>query len=495
MVIRYTLTMKKSAIQLLFIAFLLTIATQLQAQRMYFEESKPLSDTLNSSAEESLPIYSEQDSTLFFVRTLYAQNTGGMLSGQDIWYAKKDAEGNWTKPKNDLSNLNNEGNNAVVGVSKSGRTIYLLNDYTEGKAQQAGLSLSFNREKNWVAPSNVSIPGITDKQGTFYSLYVHSSEEVVLISMQKENSVGQEDLYVSTKDPFNNTWSEPVHLGPTINTEGFEMSPYLTEDKKTLFFSSNGHPGYGNADIFVAHRKDTSWTNWTSPQNLGDKINSAGFDAYFTAKEDNEVFFVSNRRGSSADIYTSRIITEEERQQMLANRVSGGGRGAEVLRNTNSSSPIYGLDSETQALLDETRALLDEFNKIKDGDDSSTNAAGGNTGGSTANTMSPQKMLFELNSDAIKAEYTSTLDKVVSTLRQNPRMKVEVVGHADDTGGKDYNLRLSIQRAIAVKQYLVEQGVGERRIITYGKGSTQPLTNNQTSQARQQNRRVVITYM
>ncbi|MEK6478234.1 OmpA family protein [Catalinimonas sp. 4WD22] len=486
--------MKRAFINISFLLLALLTSVAVYGQRLYFEASTPLSDTLNSNAEESLPIYSEQDSTLFFVRTLYAQNTGGLLSGQDIWYTKKDTAGRWTEPKNDLSKFNNEGNNAIVGISSSGRTVYLLNDYGTENSQQAGLSLSFNREQDWSTPNKVSIPGINNKQGNFYSLYMHPSEEVALISVQLDDSQGQEDLYVSTKDPFTNEWSEPVHLGPTINTEGFEISPYLTADKQTLFFSSNGHPGYGNADVFVAHRRDTSWTNWTSPENLGDQINSAGFDAYFTAKEDNEVFFVSNRRGNSSDIYTSRIITEEERQRMLAQRVEGGGRGAEML-NRNNTSEIGGLDTETQALLDETRALLDEFNRIKSGEGSDSNSNASDTGTGNSSSFASQEMLFQLNSTDIQNQYQNTLNIAIETLRQNPNLKAEIVGHADDTGGKDYNLKLSIDRAIEVKQYLVENGISERRIITYGKGSTQPVTNNQTPQARQKNRRVVISFI
>jgi OmpA-OmpF porin, OOP family len=479
-----------------YIHFLITVllsaallhTTELTAQKLYFARSVPLSDTLNSDSEESLPFYSPQDSTLFFVRTLHPQNTGGTLSGQDIWYSKRDTAGNWTKPTNDIPNLNNEGNNAVVGLSESGNTIYLLNDYSEGNQQQPGLSLSFSRDNNWRLPNSIFIPGLSDKQGIFYSLYMLPTEDVVLISAQMDNSLGQEDLYVSTKDPLTNEWSAPIHLGPTVNTGGFEISPYLTADKTTLFFSSNGHPGYGNADIFVTQRMDTSWTRWTKPENLGDQINSVGFDAYFTTNEDREVFFVSNRRGTSADIFTSRIITEEERELELAQRIQGGGRGAELLGGNNQTS----LDPETQALIDETRALLEEFNTMRDGESpvirnpSST---------SDAPTFISKRVLFNLNASSIRSSFTTRLDEVVSTLNENPQLKVEIVGHADDTGGKDYNLKLSIDRAVAVKQYLIRNGISERRIITYGKGSTQPLSDNQTPEAQQRNRRVEINFI
>lgn len=486
-----TKTMKTSSIIIFPIIILLSVLhSPAQAQDYYFETSEPLSDTLNTSSEESLPIYSPKDSTLFFVRTLHAENTGGLLSGQDIWYSKMDNQGGWSEPKNDLSPLNNEGNNAIVGISDSGKTFYLLNDYEDERKQSPGLSLAFNREdKGWERPQHISIPGLDNKQGIFYSLYVLPTEDVVLISAQMPGSLGQEDLYISFKDPFTNEWSVPQNLGPTINTGGYEMSPYLTEDKKTLYFSSNGHPGYGNADIFVAHRQDTTWTNWTRPENLGDKINSVGFDAYFTTNEDRQVFFVSNREGESADIYTSRMLTEEERQEQLDQRIQNEGRAAEIMERQQEASQM---DNETQELIAETQALLDEFDGIKSGDTTQENEQ---TTAIMDEEMEARRVLFKLNAAKIQPDFTALLNEIVGQMEETPRLKVEIVGHADDTGGKDYNLRLSINRAIAVKQYLVKQGINERRIITYGKGATQPTSSNDTEEARKQNRRVVINFI
>ena len=82
----------------------------------------------------------------------------------------------------------------------------------------------------------------------------------------------------------------------------------------------------------------------------------------------------------------------------------------------------------------------------------------------------------------------------MSLLQENPNLYAEIVGHADDSGGKDYNLKLSIERAQSVKKFLMSQGVAERKIITYGKGSTQPITNNNSPDGRQRNRRVVIGF-
>jgi len=113
-----------------------------------------------------------------------------------------------------------------------------------------------------------------------------------------------EDLFVSFKK--NGTWSAPKNLGKTINTNGFEISPFLSADEKTLFFASNGLNGVGDADIFFTKRLDDSWENWTAPKNLGNDVNTSGFDAYFTIAPDlKTAYFCSGDNAeSSSDIYS-----------------------------------------------------------------------------------------------------------------------------------------------------------------------------------------------
>lgn len=459
-----------------------------QAQDFYFQPPTVLSDTINSRAEESYPIYSARDSTLYFVRTLYSANIGGMQAGQDIWYTKRLPNGTWSLPTNELDQLNNRNNNAVVGISKTGNTLYLLNSYQAGDANQPGMAFSFNQTSGWLAPNDVKIPKLANKIGNYYGIFVSSSEDVAILSMQQEDAVGQEDLYVTFKDSFSGDWSDPMHLGDTVNTEGYEMSPFLSEDQRYLFFASNGHPGYGSADIFVSTRLDSSWTRWSEPRNLGDNINSAGFDAYLTIAVNDEVFFISDRYGRSADIYTSKSISKEERDRQLASRIEGGRRIP--LDSLGGRTPSSALDAETQALLAETQALLDEFKGVNQKDASPTTAT--QPSAPASGTENTRFLFFELNSDTLQPSSIPYLREVASLLTQDPTRNVVLVGHADDTGGKDYNLKLSIERAQAAKRYLVTQGVEEGQIISYGRGSTQPMNEEEGPEARRKNRRVEI---
>lgn len=478
--------------RLIFSGFLAVIALQAAwGQSVFFAEPAVLNDTINSNSEESYPMYSPVDSTLYFVRSLHAQNTGGVRSGQDIWYTKLQPSGEWIEPANNLVNLNNRNNNAVVGISQTGNTLYLLNSYQSEAKEEPGVAFSFGIDQHWRQPNDINVPGLVEKMGEFYGVYIAPSEDIAIVSLQNEDSKGMEDLYVSEKDLETGEWGELVHLGEQINTEGYEISPFLSDDKQTLFFASNGHPGYGNTDIFVSYRQDSSWTNWSNPENLGDDINSAGFDAYLTVSRDSQVFFVSNRYGNSTDIYQSRIISREEREAQMASRIVGDGTGTEIIAEQNRSAEEAELDEETRALLEETQALLDEFKRANSGEQD-TYESGSST--ATEADFEQKTIYFNINSSELLPASYASLKESIEVLEENSGLYVEVVGHADDSGGKDYNLKLSIERAQSVKKFFMNQGVQESRIITYGKGSTQPITDNVNPEGRKQNRRVVIGF-
>ncbi len=466
----------RSFITILTLIFISSWHHEAFSQRLFFGQPVVLSDTINSQSEESFPIYSDSDHTLYFVRTLYAENTGGEISGQDIWYSKRSGNDQWEIPKNNLPNLNNKDNNAVVGVSASGKTLYALNDYG-AKETSPGLAFSLYRENQWQAPQQLVIPGLDSKLGNYYSIYITATEDIALVSMQNDQSLGQEDLFVSLKDPQTGQWSELLHLGPVINTSGFEISPFLSKDKKTLYFSSNGHPGYGNADIFYTTRLDSTWTQWTQPENLGDGINSIGFDAYLTINGSNEAFFVSNRAGKSADVYYAKAISQQEREDALANRIQNRGNLSKIIQKEDSTS------TETQALISETQKLLEAFKKGK---------STGNQNGNDASDM--EVVYFNLNADDLTQAAQQNLDQLLSRMNQNPTLNTKIVGHADDTGGSDYNLKLSIRRSQAIKKFLTDGGIDEGRIITFGKGATQPASNNQSAEGKAKNRRVEISF-
>lgn len=275
------------------------------ANAQFWKHSDPtqLKGTINTvESEESIPVFSKDSSILYFVRTFDQANKGD-ANDQDVWMSVRQEDGSYSESER-IKALNNKFNNAVVGLSSDGSSMYLLNAYDGKKDQTKGIAFSKNNNGNWSSPEPISIPGL-DIDGDFYGFHVNEKEDVIIISYKGPGSLGEEDLYVSTKT--GGAWSEPAHMGSTINSAGFEISPFLSKSQDTLFFSSDGLGGEGDADIFYSV-KQGGWSSWSTPVNLGSTINSPKFDAYF-CYSGNYAYWSSNRDAERSDIFMIEIYT------------------------------------------------------------------------------------------------------------------------------------------------------------------------------------------
>jgi hypothetical protein len=288
-------------VRTLFIVFCCFLITGAFAQTLEFDQVEKLPDAVNSESEESMPLLAPGGGTLYFARFGSKQNTGGKFTGSDIWAS--DREGNtWKKATNKRVKFNNTGTTVVVGLSDDGKTLYFMDSSPNKKIK----GIYFSRKTKagtWDNPELVPIPGIESEN--FIGFYVTPAFDAIFISMAGTDTMGEEDLYISTKDN-NGKWSRPKNLGSTINTVGFEIAPFFSASQKRLYFSSNGHGGEGDADIFYCDRLYDSWETWSAPKNLGDKINTKSFDGFFSISDDSLAFFTSNRGGELADIYQAK---------------------------------------------------------------------------------------------------------------------------------------------------------------------------------------------
>lgn len=313
-----------------FFLFFSTLPLMGLAQLLEFHSPKKLSSAINSMGEEGLPLLSPDGKQLFFTRALYDGNSGGKFSGQDVWYSEITAKG-WKNSNNTFININNEGHNAIIGLSRDGNTRYFMN--ASPKEKMNGIYVSKRINNYWTRPEFVRIPGIDNQN--FLGVFVSPDFDVILFSMKALDSRGEEDLYFSVKTS-SGQWSVPKNMGATINTTGFEISPFLSADKKRLFFASNGHGGEGDADIFYSERLYNSWETWSVPVNLGKVVNSKKFDAYFSIYGDSIAYFASNRDGKFSDLYEVRVaygktvlaegqryLTQEEWNRQIGSNVSG----------------------------------------------------------------------------------------------------------------------------------------------------------------------------
>ena len=293
--------MKFFSLGCLALSFLFGIA---QEEIITYGEASQLPASVNSTQDDIMPLVSSDGQTLFFVR----DEGGETKTGQNIFRSTK-TENSWGEATIKTSHLNNKQNNAVVGISKDGNTLYLVDAYKKHNDANQGIAISKLDGKTWSKPEYIEISGMNYLANHFYGFYVNPEENVMLISMVSENGKGKEDLHISLKEG-DTCWSTPKSLGENVNSEGFEMSPFLTASNKRIYFSSNGFGGEGDADVFYIDKLGDDWFTWSNPINLGSNVNSAGFDAYFSIGQDNLAYFSSNRNEGKNDIFTTQITEE-----------------------------------------------------------------------------------------------------------------------------------------------------------------------------------------
>ena len=299
---------------------LLLFTIVLHAQFMVPVFNEPIKlKSLSNEAEETKPL-PFNNGTEFLFHRIYLDESGDEIEvkGKDIWYSKVD-EGatkkiedtafykkKWQRPYRLFRDGEVKGLNAVFGISNDGQTIYMINTtFTKDTFNQKLVSLARKGKNSWEKEYNdIEIPGLI-LDGRSVDLTIHEDEDVILVSMAPTHNSLNEDLYVSFKKA-NGKWSTLKSLGESINTNRFEISPFLSKDKKRLYFTSNGYDGFGGGDIYMSTRLDDSWEKWTRPINLGEPINSKDFDAYFTISEKDDIYFVSDRSSDYYDIFYTK---------------------------------------------------------------------------------------------------------------------------------------------------------------------------------------------
>lgn len=454
------------------------------AQIYDFTKPERISLLVNSSAEESNAVLSEDGISLYFVRTYDTKNSGGIYD-QDIWVSRS-KNGNYLPPY-PLKNLNNKLNNAVISEKRnlndsSLTNIYLLSAYSADKDLKKGITIASHskNDSNWIIQSKMPIPDL-DIDGKYVGYFLSDDQKVLIFSFEGSDSEGEEDLYYSLYS--NDGWSSPEHMGSVINSPGFEISPFLSPKNDTIYFSSNGYKGFGDADIYYSVRKG-KWNAWTKPMNLGKTINTANFDAYFSVRK-NKAIWSSNREGKDLDIWTAWTIAppvflmEYNEQSVSEFQGSDGSIHLTILSGVPPFKYQWSNGATTKDLLNirkgEYKVTLTDSIGQKIQHVFTINEPPAQE----QNLVRFPNVQYEFNkwtfiNDSMVNSYDS-LKSVARLLQDYPNLLIELISHTDARGDAQMNQILSENRAKACYIYLVQElHIDPRRIIPVGKGESEP---------------------
>lgn len=479
------------------IFFFLLLSSWTFAQDSF--ERKIMGTAINTAYHESTPILSPDGQTLYVTRISHPENMGG--NAADIWISKKQKDGTWSKLENIGAPLNNKGPNSLLALSNNGQTAWLSNQYADdGSLENAGLSFSRKTSVGWSKPERCMIDDFY--LNSSYATYTVSMDDKVLVmGVERDDSKGLLDLYVSFREA-ENRWSKPLHMGAELNSPANEFAASLSQDTKLLYFVSEGHPGFGSADLFVSRRLDDTWQSWSKPQNLGTSINSDKWDSFLCLQETGKFALMVSQKehNASLDLYEialpsfaqanpmriirGQIFNKETKDKLDASiQINGESLQESISGNFEielasterhqlliSKSGYYS-EQEIIPIGEEMLELVVNLIPLKEGEE-----------------IHLKNVHFEANKTTILGASKLELEQLLNMMQSYPEMEIEIAGH---TSGHTIELQLlSEQRAEAIQDYLIREGIPKNRIKTIGFGGTKALVPNDTEANKQKNRRV-----
>jgi outer membrane protein OmpA-like peptidoglycan-associated protein len=514
--------------------------------------AEELGENVNSTYIEHSPIISPDGKRLYFSRKYHPDNAGGVDDPEDIWVSEWDDEkGEWLPAKNVGEPLNTPGPNFISSISMvDGKEQFILgNRYGKKGRMYSGVSISYLDNGKYLDPEGVDIENEYNysNKADFFQV---PGGEVMLLSVERDDSYGGRDLYVSFKK--GKVWGEPKNMGGDVNTASEEAAPFLAADGKTLYFSTSGYSGYGGLDIYVSRRLDDSWEKWSPPDNLGSGINTEQDDQYFSIPSSGKhLYFTRGDTDSDTDIFRFKVdeffidpddpimasVTHLMEQEPI--EVAASGEDEPVSQPTAPEQPVIVqvsgkvLNAKTNEPIPNVKVIVErlpdgidigEVTSLEDGSYKFALRPGARFGISASLdgfiaqnenldlnetkeaqsiemnlTLAPievgrpivlNNIFFAFDKDALTTASYPELERVLEYLQSGRIQKIEIAGHTDSKGPDEYNLNLSKRRARSVYNYFLSNGIDRSRLESVGYGESKPVDTNDTDEGRKKNRRV-----
>ncbi len=467
-----------------------------------------LSDSVNAFAMQYFPVLTADEQELIFTR----RKGGGQEDDEDLVVCKKDSTGKWQKPVSISSNINTPLNEGTCTISADGRQLIFTSCIGRRGYGSCDLFESRKIGEEWTKPINLG-PEINSAAWESQPSLSADGRMLFFVS-DRRGGVGNKDLYISYKLD-ENKWSKAENLGPKINTPFEEISPFIHVNGRTLFFASNGKPGFGGYDLYRSERENGQWAE---PANFGFPVNNHEdqFSLFITA--DGQHGFYShedNQKINSSEIFEINV-PEELQLRYKSNYVKGIVRDKKTKLPLKARVELFNINKNELTSYVASDSVSGEYLMVlTQGADYGLYVSRPgylfqslNFNYEIQENLVPvaldvllepvetgasavmNNLFFDFNKYELKDKSITEMGKALRFLNDNPKVRVEISGHTDNVGTSAGNLQLSLKRAQSVATYLIAHGIASTRIIQKGYGADKPLKPNDTEENKQINRRI-----
>ncbi|AWW29767.1 OmpA family protein [Echinicola strongylocentroti] len=468
-----------------------------------------LPSPLNEFYLQYFPVLTADSKQLLFTKRDGVER----MKHEDIFTSTWDGT-SWSSPEALAHSINTVHNEGTCTISADGNILIYTSCDAPDSYGSCDLYIAYKVGGEWQEPMNMG-----DKVNSRYwdsqpSLSADGS--ILFFSSNRRGGFGGNDIYYAVRQR-DNSWSDPVNVGETINTELDEVSPFIYFNNELLFFASNGHMGFGGMDLFNSKIKNAEFEQ---PVNLGYPINDHldQLALFITAQQDYAYYTENSLKDGVLDrSYLYRFTFPEEIDLGERLIVTGG-----KVRNEKTGEPIVAtlslVDLENDSTLYEFRSEGDSgrfmmiypdkassglyvekkgflpqiYNVEKDSLKDIKDMEIGLKPVAHGEEFLFENVFFDFDKADLKPSSKSSLLRLKKFLDENPDVHIVIEGHTDNVGEGSYNQELSLRRATSVQRYLLDQGIASERLAVAGFGDTKPLMSNETALGRSKNRRIEI---
>ena len=463
-----------------------------------------LGDSINSKDLEYFPSLTIDGTKMIFTRR---------IASDEDFYESNFMNGKWSNAKPLGGKVNTNLNEGAQNISQDGQLLIFTGcNYPEGQGS-CDLYFSVKTNNGWSEAQNLGPVVNADFWESSPSLSPDKRD--LYFASSRAGGFGGRDIWVTHRLPTGK-WSRPENLGEAVNTSGDEGCPFMHADNETLYFNSNGHPGYGMTDLFFSKKVNDS--SWVVAENLGYPVNTIDDQGSLIVAADGKTAYyaseVTDTKGG-LDIYSFQLREEIRplktlwvKGKVFDKKTKAGLPSAVELTDLKTGNLISKIQADEDGNYLVTLPIgkdyafnvnrkgylfySDNFSLSKNNPDSALIVNIPLQPIEKGAAIVLKNIFFETGKFDLKSESKIELDKLVKLLNENPNLKIQIDGHTDNVGQEKDNLSLSTNRAKSVVGYLLSKAISTQRLTYKGFGSTKPVAGNTTGQDKALNRRTEL---